>query len=640
MYQFSLGLETLLEKVRIKSESLGQMTLGTEYLLEEMMRIDDGIFHFLMNEYDVDIKEVIEESEKILVLRKRGSKYSNTLDSIFKYATNLSYGKIKEEHLLLAILECKDSIALQIIMNLGLSPHDLIVDLEEIYDFKEYKGEEVKFTTNLTEKARNNEFDGLFEYDNYLQKLEVVLNKKYKNNPLIIGEAGVGKSAIVEGYASFLIKEGRPGEVLELNLSQMLANTKYRGDFEGRIEEVLGYLKNQKSSILFIDEIHTIMGAGSAENSLDVANILKPFLARSDLKIIGATTLEEYHKTIYKDKALRRRFDPILVKEPDLITTKRIIKGLKESYSLFHKKEITDETLNYLIEESDRVILNKARPDKCIDILDEVMSYANCNQLEIDSNLIDYILEEHIGYKKDMKNLHYKELSKLSFLSENNLKETNNYNYHLALEDDDESLKLLKEDLKTLFGFNEELTLELDLSQYQDNASMQTLLGAPPGYVGYQEEGILSKQILKYPMSLLILRNTSDISAAFKNLYQKIINEGFFYDNAGNRIYTRHLVILDLVKIKEKTSVGFIKNDVIDNVDFDIMLYKKPDLNLLTSSYEELFLKYNLNVKLDFKVRPKHKKALNTIIYDLLTNQDKNEYEITLENLRPVLVKH
>ena len=639
MYKFSLAVKKIIDNAKKRTYEANQKTMGTEYLLLEMLSIEDGIFSFLMNEYDVTKEEVLEETNRVIVLRSSESDYNTILQDIFMRASYLANEEIKEEHLLKALLEEKECIALRIITNLGLSSSDLIADLEEIYDYETTK-EEVKYTTNLTQKALNNEFDGLFEYDNYLYKLEVILNKKYKNNPLIIGEAGVGKSAIVEGYAAYLTKTNKQGEVLELNLSMMLANTKYRGDFEGRLEEVLSYLKEHPNSILFIDEIHTIMGAGGAENSLDVANILKPFLARSDLKIIGATTLDEYHKTIYKDKALRRRFDPVLVKEPDLNTTKKIMVKLKESYEKFHKREIDSNTLDYLIEEADKVILNKARPDKCIDILDEVMSYANCHNNEIDKNLVDYILEEHIGYKKDNQNLNYLELQKLSFLSENNLKELNNYNFYLGLEYDEDSLVLLKEDLKTLFGFNEELTLELDLKQYPDFASMQTLLGAPPGFVGYQEEGLLSRQIAKYPLTLLILKNVTQMSMPFRTMYNNILTKGYFFDSAGRRIMTKHVVILELYEEVKKEGLGFMSKSVSSVESYDLILPKKEAPSSLNESYNALLEKYELDVKLDFKVNHKHQKALNSLIYNLMENYDDSHYAIVLENFKPVLIKH
>lgn len=639
MYDFSLGVINILDNIKQRSNELSIPTIGSEFLLSEMMKIEDGIFRFLMTEYDVDSSEIEEQTASLLILRKESGLYTNALEEIFNNASKVSFGKIKEEHLLYGILSVKDSIAAKIIINLGLSLKDLIFDLKEIYDFKDGGTNDVGYTTNITKKALEGKLDGLFEYDSYLKKLEVILNKKYKNNPLIIGEAGVGKSALVEGFAMYSIKNNLDYEILSLNLSQMLANTKYRGDFEGRIEETLAYMKDHPNTILFIDEIHTIMGAGATENSLDVANILKPFLARSDLKVIGATTLEEYHKTIYKDKALRRRFELLQIKEPDLEVTSRIMYGLKESYESYHKQKIDNELLDYLITESDRVILNKARPDKCIDVLDEVMSYANCNELELSKELIDSVLQERVGFKKDYKSLNFKDLLKLDFLSENNLKENDNYNFHIALEECEYSLELLKADLANCYGINEEMTLELDLKQYPDHASIQTLIGAPPGYVGYQEEGLLSRQISKHPLSLLILKNIDAMSVQFKALYRRILDSGFFYDNAGNKIFTKHLIVLDIVKPEIVKHVGFLDYKKPKTSNYDLFLEKLPISSALNSEYDKVFNKYNLNIKLRFDVSKNHCKELNNIIYDLWQKNDREYHEIGLENSLVTLIK-
>lgn len=638
MYDFSLGILDILENVKKRSFNNGVHTIGSEYLLIELMNLEDGIFRFLMSEYDVKPSEVQSETDKLLIVRKEKGLYSETLEQIFTLASKVSYGKIKEEHLLYGVLETKNSIAVKLIMNLGLSPNDLLLDLKEIYDFKDMEEENVKYTISITKKAKDNELDGLFEYDNYLKKLEVILNKKYKNNPLIIGEAGVGKTAIVEGFAAYALKKNLNYEILSLNLSQMLSNTKYRGDFEGRIEETLQYVKNHPNVILFIDEIHTIMGAGHSENSLDAANILKPFLARSDIKIIGATTTTEYHKTIYKDKALRRRFDPILVKEPDLYTTKKIIKGLKSSYEKYHQISINDELLDYLIEESDKGILNKAKPDKCIDILDETMSYAHCNNIDISKDLIDSILAEHIGYKKENCKLNYPELNKLEFLKINNLKEKENYNYYIGIIEND-GLFLLKKDLKYLFGINEEMTLELDLKQYQDYASIQSLIGAPPGYVGYQDEGLLSKQITKFPMTLLILKNVELMSLNFKMLYDRILNDGFFYDNCGNKISTKHLIILEIIKNEEDKRVGFLKDKKKEFKNYDLLIKSKKEFTSLNDEYEQIFNKYKLNIQVNFDISKSHQKQLNDIIYNLLQDDDHNFHEIGIKDSLVTLIK-
>ena len=555
MYDFSMSIAEVIKRVKERTKRNGNQTIGSEFFLSEMLEIEGGIFQFLMNEYDVKKEEVIDETESALVLRHDKGEYSDALTKIFDYAQGVSYGKIKEEHLLYAILHCKESIAYKIIKSLGLSPSDLIIDLEEIYDFKESK-EEMKYAVNLTQKAREGKLDSLFEYDNYLKRMLVILNKKYKNNPLLVGDAGVGKTAIVEGFAKYAYQNNLDYEILTLNLSQMLSNTKYRGDFESRMDEAMNYISSRENAILFIDEIHTIIGTGSSENSLDVANILKPYLARADIKIIGATTIDEYQKTIFKDKALRRRFDLINVLEPTLDVTKKILLGLKPSYEDFHKIKLDDDLISYLCDEADAKIHNKKRPDKCIDILDEMLSYAKINSYKATSDLVDHIIDDRVGYHLRKKEYHYKEIAKLSFISENKLKEEKYYNYHIAIYNNFEAIEYLKQDLMVYLGISEEMILQIDALMYQERSAMESLIGSPKGYVGYDEDGILSHQLLTYPASVIIVENSNAMSGPLKTIFNQIYKQGFFYDNHGTQIKTNHLVIVDVLS-KERNLVGF-----------------------------------------------------------------------------------
>jgi len=561
-------------------------------------------------------------------LRHDKGEYSDALTKIFDYAQGVSYGKIKEEHLLYAILHCKESIAYKIIKSLGLSPSDLIIDLEEIYDFKESK-EEMKYAVNLTQKAREGKLDSLFEYDNYLKRMLVILNKKYKNNPLLVGDAGVGKTAIVEGFAKYAYQNNLDYEILTLNLSQMLSNTKYRGDFESRMDEAMNYISSRENAILFIDEIHTIIGTGSSENSLDVANILKPYLARADIKIIGATTIDEYQKTIFKDKALRRRFDLINVLEPTLDVTKKILLGLKPSYEDFHKIKLDDDLISYLCDEADAKIHNKKRPDKCIDILDEMLSYAKINSYKATSDLVDHIIDDRVGYHLRKKEYHYKEIAKLSFISENNLKEEKYYNYHIAIYNNFEAIEYLKHDLMVYLGISEEMILQIDALMYQERSAMESLIGSPKGYVGYDEDGILSHQLLTYPASVIIVENSNAMSGPLKTIFNQIYKQGFFYDNHGTQIKTNHLVIVDVLS-KERNLVGFNQQEERRKTEYDLVI----DDNIkssLNKKYKEILDKYKLKLHFGFEILPSHRMKINDLIYDAIVNKKDEEHEIVLD---------
>ncbi len=628
MYDFSMSIAEVIKRVKERTKRNGNQTIGSEFFLSEMLEIEGGIFQFLMNEYDVKKEEVIDETESALVLRHDKGEYSDALTKIFDYAQGVSYGKIKEEHLLYAILHCKESIAYKIIKSLGLSPSDLIIDLEEIYDFKESK-EEMKYAVNLTQKAREGKLDSLFEYDNYLKRMLVILNKKYKNNPLLVGDAGVGKTAIVEGFAKYAYQNNLDYEILTLNLSQMLSNTKYRGDFESRMDEAMNYISSRENAILFIDEIHTIIGTGSSENSLDVANILKPYLARADIKIIGATTLDEYQKTIFKDKALRRRFDLINVLEPTLDVTKKILLGLKPSYEDFHKIKLDDDLISYLCDEADAKIHNKKRPDKCIDILDEMLSYAKINSYKATSDLVDHIIDDRVGYHLRKKEYHYKEIAKLSFISENNLKEEKYYNYHIAIYNNFEAIEYLKHDLMVYLGISEEMILQIDALMYQERSAMESLIGSPKGYVGYDEDGILSHQLLTYPASVIIVENSNAMSGPLKTIFNQIYKQGFFYDNHGTQIKTNHLVIVDVLS-KERNLVGFNQQEERRKTEYDLVI----DDNIkssLNKKYKEILDKYKLKLHFGFEILPSHRMKINDLIYDAIVNKKDEEHEIVLD---------
>ncbi len=451
----------------------------------------------------------------------------------------------------------------------------------------------------------------------------------------MIGEAGVGKTAVVEGLAQAIVAGDVP-EILKdkiifsLEIGGLMAGTKYRGAMEEKLKNAIELITSSKNIIVFIDELHTLAQAGSEKGEASPADMLKPYLARSDIKIIGATTLDEYQKTIFKDKALRRRFDQIILHEPSLEVTNRIMLGIKASYEKYHKIAISDDVINYLCKESDRKILNKARPDKCIDILDEMMSYAKINKLDITCSLVDKIIEERIGVAAKNNRYHYDGINKLIFLKENHLKEEKKYNYHIAINENEVSLEYLKNDLKMLLGINDEMILTLDAKQYHDPSTMQSLIGAPPGYVGYEEEGILSGHILKYPLSLLIIQNAFSLSGSLKRLLDSIISYGYFYDNKGNKIGTKHLVILDIINHNESSRLGFRGDVKKEQLDYDLVIDDNPK-STLNDLYEEIFARYKLPLHLDFSVMTKHKNRLNQILYEVISHHDKTSYSIVLD---------
>lgn len=310
-------------------------TMGSEFLILAMYETEDSLCHFLLDEYDVTREEIEEKTKNVFILRKDLGEFNASLEAILHQAKLLAGDHlISEEHLFMAVLMNKNTIACSILEALELNIDELIADVKDIYDFDHQDTNEISFVRNITKEAKNEELDTFVDRSEYLKRLDVILHRKYKNNPLLIGNAGVGKTAIVEGYAQKLVKEKSEVSILALNLTSMLAGTRYRGDFEERFDKFIKEIGSKKNVIIFIDEIHTIIGAATTDGNLDVANMLKPLLARNGIKLIGATTLEEYHKTIEKDKALARRFQTVFVSEPTLSETEDILFGLRDRKSV------------------------------------------------------------------------------------------------------------------------------------------------------------------------------------------------------------------------------------------------------------------------------------------------------------------
>lgn len=469
----------------------------------------------------------------------------------------------------------------------------------------------------------------------YLKRLDVILHRKYKNNPLLIGNAGVGKTAIVEGYAQKLVKEKSEVSILALNLTSMLAGTRYRGDFEERFDKFIKEIGSKKNVIIFIDEIHTIIGAATTDGNLDVANMLKPLLARNGIKLIGATTLEEYHKTIEKDKALARRFQTVFVSEPTLSETEDILFGLRPNYEKFHNVHLNDEVLKYLITESDRSILNKFRPDKCIDILDDMLSSASiAHKTEVTKDDVDVSIQTYLGNKilKDTYTLHYPSLEKYKWLYFNHLLDEQpllKLKYHGI----SEGLEDLVTDCREIFNIGHEAVLSLDLSGYKDSFMLTSLIGAPPGYIGYEDEGILSKHILAYPSSILVLKNFHEASGNVSSFLLNCIRNGYYTDQKSRLIQLKHVIVI-VEGIQEKKLIGFSEKLLEEDALFDEVISSEKNTTAnLNYIYEKALSRLNYEISFDFDINSSNKRKVNKYLYEFTKANDKGKYEIHKEDI-------
>ena len=401
--KFTPRAEEALRLSQESAEELGHGYVGSEHLLLGLLREEEGLAHRVLTEYGLTDEMILSVLRRSVGAGLAGTAPSQGLTPRAKGVVELAVSEaarmgspmIGTEHLLMGILREGGNMALRILRTVGVDPKKMYSSIVQkineapkaapagaVSSTKESgkKGSALEeFTRDLTESARAGRLDPVIGRDEEIRRVIQILSRRTKNNPVLIGEPGVGKTAIAEGLAERIAAADVPEElldkrVLSLDLSGMVAGTKYRGEFEERIKKTIDEVKKAGNVILFIDELHTIVGAGSAEGAVDAANILKPALSRGEIRVVGATTLDEYRKYIEKDAALERRFQPVTVGEPSPEATLEILKGLRDKYEAHHKLTITDEALEAAVSLSRRYINDRFLPDKAIDLMDEAAS--------------------------------------------------------------------------------------------------------------------------------------------------------------------------------------------------------------------------------------------------------------------------
>ena len=369
---FSIQAVQIIEKSKTISKSMNAPITGTEHLLLAMFDTN-SICKFLLEEKGITKEKLMDKINSMNIIHKITDpnmtfteEYQNLILNAEELIFDLGKEYVFDEHLFYSLLENQDNIANEIIIELNLDIESLLTDIEDIFNFNfnNSKEDTPSVLINLTKKEQTHPFLGRGEY---ITKIKYILNKKQKNNPLLIGSAGVGKTSIVHALSKNLKDE----TIYQLDLGMVISGTKYRGELEEKLIKALEYISTNKA-ILFIDEIHNIVGSGSNEGTLDIANILKPYLSSSDIKVIGATTLDEYYKYFEKDKALMRRFQNIFIDEPTTEETLNILKHIKNTYEQYHHIKYQKQHLKQIINKTKRLMPNKTFPDKAIDILDEV----------------------------------------------------------------------------------------------------------------------------------------------------------------------------------------------------------------------------------------------------------------------------
>jgi ATP-dependent Clp protease ATP-binding subunit ClpC len=634
--------------------------IGTEHVLLGLVKEGSGVGANVLKNLDVDLRKVRLEVEKLV---KSGPdmvtmgklpqtpRAKKVIEYAIEEARNLNHNYVGTEHLLLGLLREHDGVAAQVLMNLGLKLEEVreeVLNLlgagveNEEPNTNEKQGQKTKsktpaldsFGRDLTELAREGTLDPVIGRKNEIERVIQILCRRQKNNPVLLGEAGVGKTAIVEGLAQMVINNSVPEilvdrRIVVLDLAMMVAGTKYRGQFEERIKAVMNEVRRAKNVILFIDELHTLVGAGGAEGAIDASNVLKPALSRGEIQCIGATTFDEYRKYIEKDAALARRFQPITVDPPNKEDTIAILKGLRDRYEAHHRVQILDAALVAAVEMSDRYITGRCLPDKAIDVMDEAGARIRLRSMTKPPNLAE--LEEQIerlSIQKDeaVKNAEYEEAARLRDHAEalrkkkeemqrqwrekakevdgvvdeeviaevvskmtgvpltrlekeeaQRLLELEN-ELHKRVVSQDEAIKTISKTIrrsrsglkdphrpmgtflflgpsgvgKTLlskalaefmFG-NQDALVQIDMSEYMEKHNVSRLIGAPPGYVGYEEGGQLTERIRRRPYSVVLLDEVEKAHPDVFNMLLQIMEEGHLTDSFGRRVDFRNVVMI------------------------------------------------------------------------------------------------
>ena len=662
--------------------------IGTEHILLGLVKEGSGVAANVLKNLDVDLRKIRLEVEKLVqsgpdmvTMGKlpQTPRAKKVIEYSMEEARNLNHNYVGTEHILLGLLREQEGVAAQVLMNLSLKLEDV---REEVLNLlgHEMEGAEASggrgrtegsgtgeapsgkgksktpaldsFGRDLTELAKQNKLDPVIGRQNEIERAIQVLCRRTKNNPVLLGEAGVGKTAIVEGFAQRVIAGEVPEILAEkrivvLDLAMMVAGTKYRGQFEERIKAVMNEVRRAKNTILFIDELHTLVGAGGAEGAIDAANVLKPALSRGEIQCIGATTLDEYRKYIEKDNALARRFQEVIVDPTGDKETVEILKGLRERYEKHHNVQITDDAVEAAVELSARYITGRCLPDKAIDVIDEAGARVRLRTMtrppdlkDIDEEIsqlnkdkedavanqdfekaaalrdqADKLKKKREQIKRDWRDkskevdgvvdeeVIAEVISKMTGIPLTRLSTEDSLRL-LKMEDElhkkvisqDHAIKAISKAVrrsrsglkdprrpigcfmfagptgvgKTLlakglaefmFG-DEDALITIDMSEYMEKHNLSRLIGAPPGYVGYEEGGQLTEKIRRRPYAVVLLDEIEKAHPDIFNMLLQVMEEGRLTDSFGRNIDFRNVILIMTTNvgahaIKNESKFGF-----------------------------------------------------------------------------------
>lgn len=711
MQRFTDDAQRVLSFAQEAALELGHDYVGTEHVLIGLTKVKNGVAAKALEELNIVTEDIFEAVEEQV---GRGNKKAtsiymtprvkNVLELAVQVANRMNHNYVGTEHILLGLLSDGGGVAVGILRAMNIRTDDIVEAIRHILGSStngNHSGQEgannngdlgelTDFGTDLNESAKQGKIDPVIGRDTEIQRVIQILSRRTKNNPVLIGEPGVGKTAIAEGLAQRIVNGNVPEilrnkRIISLSISSMLAGAKYRGEFEERLKKAIDEVQQHDDMIIFIDEIHTLVGAGATEGAMDAANILKPALARGEFQVIGATTLDEYKKHIEKDAALERRFQPVQVGEPNEEDALEILSGLRDRYEAFHKAKITDEALKAAVTLSSRYITDRFLPDKAIDVVDEAASKV---RMKVFSAAPDVkALEDRLNTVKKEKEAavtsqDFEKAAKLRDEEQALVKEIDDKKT-VAKEESDQKLivteediaavvaqwtgipvtKIAEEESETLLHLEDELhkrvigqddavtavakavrraraglkdpkrpigsflflgptgvgktelaralasslfgdesaMIRLDMSEYMEKHTVSRLVGAPPGYVGYEEGGQLTDAVRRKPYSVILLDEVEKAHADFFNILLQVLDDGRLTDSQGRTVDFRNTVIIMTSNLgakalhKNSTELGFLapkkaESHSNDSKRIDFKEAKKSVLDAVKSHFRPEFL--------------------------------------------------
>lgn len=730
--KFSPDAKRALISAQREASRIGSHYIGTEHILVGILSQKQSLGAEILRSFGVTLEKiylVLDIAPRSLGELKTETGLSNNAKKTIEQATDLArkYGHfyIGTEHLILGLLSDKESSSYKLIQSLRVSPEKIRDQLGDLFKQSKPNSDELQekepvasrprrsktpaldyFSTDLTEMAKLGKLDPVIGREKEIERLAQVLNRRKKNNPVLIGEAGVGKTAIIEGLASKIVAGEVPDKlqekrILSVDLAGMIAGTKFRGEFEERIKKVIEEAKKNPNIILFIDELHTVVGAGAAEGSMDAGNILKPALSRGELQCIGATTLEEYRKYIEKDAALERRFQPIKVSETTIEETVKILKGIRSNYEKFHSVSITDEAIEVAAKLAKRYIADRFLPDKAIDLIDEAASKvgikknvlpAKAKKLQEEYKKIisekekaveeqnyekaaqfrdkEITIYDEIGREKQKK---MPEGSRPKITSEDIAEIVSGWTgvpvtklveveskvlldldklLRSRIVGQDEAVEAIAKSIRRsrvgisnparpigsfiflgptgvgktelakvlaelVFESNQAL-VKIDMSEFMERHNVSRLVGAPPGYVGYEESGKLTEAVRQKPYSVILLDEIEKAHPEIFNMLLQILEDGYLTDAKGKKVDFRNTIIImtsniGLAELNRQAEIGFEAQNKSETlkVQKDYEKMKENVLGKLKDNFRPEFLN-RLDKIIVFK--PLSKEAIRKIV--------------------------